>query len=120
MCLIVALLFLWLAYNNPQRVDLTLRPGYAWSGPLWLWMTGAFLLGVGPTLLWHQFARWLWGRRLHKAHAKIEAAQTKSPERTADSEEELLARARIAGGMSGYREDTAPAARPAGSPPGAA
>lgn len=118
----VILLFLlgWLVAHNWTNADLTLKPGLVLQGPLGLWLLLAFAAGVGPYMLWHRAHRWAWQRKLDKANAKLGETSPKAGMKAVDPEAELLARARVAGGVSSYGGDVPSQARPTAVPPAGA
>jgi uncharacterized integral membrane protein len=121
---VILLLAAFMAALNWQMVKVAL-PGQAipFDAPLGGLMLGSFLAGLVPAMLWYKLSRWNVRRKLTKTEAKLQAAQTPAPTpvaATVDPEAALLARARAAGGASGYSGDLPAQARPMSVPPGGA
>jgi uncharacterized integral membrane protein len=122
--ILVALLLLvgFLAALNWEPVQIAL-PGQSlpYTAPLGGLLMGAFLCGLLPAMLWYKLSRWTLRRKLSKTEAKLQAAHAPAAAApTTDPEAALLARARAAGGASGYGGDLPAQARPITVPPGGA
>ncbi len=122
--ILITLLLLagFLAALNWELVKIAL-PGQPlpYMAPLGGLLFGAFLAGLVPAMIWYKLSRWTVRRKLTKTEAKLQAANTPAPAPAAlDPEAALLARARAAGGATGYGEDLPTQARPITVPPGGA
>jgi uncharacterized integral membrane protein len=122
--ILVAVLLLagFLAALNWEPVHIAV-PGQAlpFTAPLGGLMLGSFLAGLLPAMIWYKLSRWTVRRKLTKVEAKLTAANAPAPTAAAmDPEAALLARAKAAGGATGYSGDLPAQARPMSVPPGGA
>jgi uncharacterized integral membrane protein len=122
--ILITLLLLagFLAALNWEPVKIAL-PGQSlpYTAPLGGLLFGAFLAGLVPAMIWYKLSRWTVRRKLTKTEAKLQAANAPASTPAAiDPEAALLARARAAGGASGYGGDLPTQARPITVPPGGA
>ncbi len=118
----VLLLAAFLAALNWEPVQIAV-PGQTlpFMAPLGGLMLGSFLAGLLPAMLWYKLSRWTVRRKLTKVEAKLTAANAPTAATPVmDPEAALLARAKAAGGASGYSGDLPAQARPMSVPPGGA
>jgi uncharacterized integral membrane protein len=118
----VLLLAAFLAALNWELVPVAV-PGQnlPYSLPLGGLLMGSFLAGLVPAMIWYKLSRWTVRRKLTKVEAKLTAANAPAaPAPTLDPEAALLARAKAAGGATGYSGDLPAQARPMSVPPGGA
>ena len=119
--IVAALLLLFVVLLNLDEMAHLALPGYAekFALPLGLLLAGAFLGGLLPAMAWYKLSRWRVRRKLVKAESRLAAREPGAPA-TSDAETSLLARARAAGGASGYSGDIPVQARPMSVPPAGA
>ncbi len=117
--LLLAGLVAWLNWE-PVKFSM-LGQALPYTFPLGGLMLGSFLAGLVPAMIWYKLSRWTVRRKLSKTEAKLQAASTPTETSVAmDPEAALLARARAAGGATGYGGDLPAQARPISVPPGGA